>query len=335
MKLIRLLLLPIVPIYFAITWFRNLFYDLGYKSSKSYTFPVLCVGNLSAGGTGKTPMVEYLIKLLKEDYKIATLSRGYGRKTKGFRLANTTTTALEIGDEPFQFYHKFKDDILVSVDENRQHGIEILRALKNKPEVVVLDDAFQHRKVKAGFNILLTTYNKPFYSDFVLPTGDLREPKNGAKRAQVIVVTKCPETINKLEKDIIISKIKPKPYQKVFFSSISYSEFVISNSKKIALQDVQSFTLVTGIANAKPLVSFLNKKQLKFNHLEFKDHYNFSALDIERFAKETLIITTEKDFVRLKDHSELSDNLYYLPITVSIDNSKGFNASILNFINRF
>lgn len=335
MKLIRLLLLPIVPIYFAITWFRNLFYDLGYKSSKSYTFPVLCVGNLSAGGTGKTPMVEYLIKLLKEDYKIATLSRGYGRKTKGFRLANTTTTALEIGDEPFQFYHKFKDDILVSVDENRQHGIEILRALKNKPEVVVLDDAFQHRKVKAGFNILLTTYNKPFYSDFVLPTGDLREPKNGAKRAQVIVVTKCPETINKLEKDIIISKIKPKPYQKVFFSSISYSEFVISNSKKIALQDVQSFTLVTGIANAKPLVSFLNKKQLKFNHLEFKDHYNFSALDIERFAKETLIITTEKDFVRLKDHSELSDNLYYLPITVSIDNSKGFNASILNFIKRF
>lgn len=335
MKLIRLLLLPIVPIYFAITWFRNLFYDLGYKSSKSYTFPVLCVGNLSAGGTGKTPMVEYLIKLLKEDYKIATLSRGYGRKTKGFRLANTATTALEIGDEPFQFYHKFKDDILVSVDENRQHGIEILRALKNKPEVVVLDDAFQHRKVKAGFNILLTTYNKPFYSDFVLPTGDLREPKNGAKRAQVIVVTKCPETINKLEKDIIISKIKPKPYQKVFFSSISYSEFVISNSKKIALQDVQSFTLVTGIANAKPLVSFLNKKQLKFNHLEFKDHYNFSALDIECFAKETLIITTEKDFVRLKDHSELSDNLYYLPITVSIDNSKDFNASILNFIKRF
>ncbi|OIQ21883.1 tetraacyldisaccharide 4'-kinase [Lacinutrix sp. MedPE-SW] len=335
MKLIRLLLLPIVPIYFAITWFRNLFYDLGYKSSKSYAFPVLCVGNLSAGGTGKTPMVEYLIRLLKDDFKLATLSRGYGRKTKGFRLANAATTALEIGDEPFQFYHKFKDDILVSVDENRQHGIEILRALKNKPEVVVLDDAFQHRKVKAGFNILLTTYNKPFYSDFVLPTGDLREPKNGAKRAQVIVVTKCPETISKLEKDNIISKIKPKPYQKVFFSSISYSEFVISNSKKIALQDVQSFTLVTGIANAKPLVSFLNKKQLKFNHLEFKDHYNFSALDIERFAKETLIITTEKDFVRLKDYSELSDNLYYLPITVSIDNTKDFNTSILNFIKRF
>ena len=189
MKLFRKILLPLVPIYYFVTWLRNKLYDLGIKKSISYNFPLICVGNLSVGGTGKTPMIEYLINLLKDDYKLATLSRGYKRKTKGFQLANEDSNAGSIGDEPFQFYSKFKNSIAIAVDSNRQNGIENLQ--NSDPDVILLDDAFQHRKVQAGFNILLTTYAKPYYKDMVLPTGDLREPKNGSARAHFIVVTKC------------------------------------------------------------------------------------------------------------------------------------------------
>ncbi|MBQ0769262.1 MAG: tetraacyldisaccharide 4'-kinase, partial [Bizionia sp.] len=182
MKLLRYLLFPIMPIYFVVTWLRNQLYDYGLKKSKTYHFPVLCVGNLSAGGTGKTPMVEYLIRLLKSDFKIATLSRGYGRETDGFVLGSAKANAKSLGDEPFQFYSKFSKDIMVAVDANRQQGIAKLRELLLKPEAIILDDAFQHRKVTAGLNILLTTYSNLYYKDFVLPTGDLREPRAGAKR---------------------------------------------------------------------------------------------------------------------------------------------------------
>ena len=164
MKLLRKILFPLVPIYYTVTSLRNKLYDLGIKKSKSYDFPIICVGNLSVGGTGKTPMIEYLIHLLKDDYKVATLSRGYGRSTKGFLLANESVIAESLGDEPFQFYNKFKNDILVAVDENRNYGIQSLRRLKKPPEVILLDDAFQHRKVKAGFNILLTTSGMPVLS---------------------------------------------------------------------------------------------------------------------------------------------------------------------------
>ena len=257
MKFIRIILFPFVPIYFLVTWFRNLAYDKGWFKSVSYDFPVICVGNLSAGGTGKTPMVEYLIRLLKDETNLATLSRGYGRKTKGFLLAENNITATELGDEPFQFYHKFKDEITVAVDEDRQHGIAALRTLKSKPEVVILDDAFQHRKVKAGYNILLTTYANLYVDDFVLPTGNLREPKKGAKRANIIVVTKCPELLSQEEKEAIVLKLKPKVYQHVFFSHIGYNDSVLNETEKVGLNALKSFTLVTGIANAKPLVNYL------------------------------------------------------------------------------
>jgi tetraacyldisaccharide 4'-kinase len=177
-----------------VTWLRNKSYDFGLKSSTHFDVPIICVGNLSVGGTGKTPMIEYLIRLLKTNYKIAALSRGYKRKTKGFVIANKTMTALDLGDEPFQFYKKF-EDVIVSVDANRRHGIKQLMALEHKPDVILLDDAFQHRKVKAGLNILLTSYDNLYCNDIVLPTGNLREPKSGAKRAGVIVVTKCPKLI--------------------------------------------------------------------------------------------------------------------------------------------
>ncbi|AXP79872.1 Tetraacyldisaccharide 4'-kinase [Mariniflexile rhizosphaerae] len=331
MKLIRNISFPFVPVYYAITSLRNRLYDLGIKKSISYSFPVICVGNLSVGGTGKTPMIEYLIDLLKDDCKVATLSRGYKRRTKGFQLANEFSTAESIGDEPFQFYNKFKNDILVAVDADRAHGIKQLKQLDNAPKVILLDDAFQHRKVKAGLNILLTTYSNPYFSDYVLPTGNLREPRSGAKRADIIVVTKCPDNFSSEAQSDFLKKIAPEVYQQVFFSSINYSNDIISSASKKSLDVVTNFTLVTGIANANPLVEFLNKKGLQFEHLNFKDHYEFTQQDILALEKKELILTTEKDFMRLKQHETLKDKLFYLPITVTISNAPILNKLIKDF----
>ncbi|WP_317128544.1 tetraacyldisaccharide 4'-kinase [Tamlana fucoidanivorans] len=326
-------MLPFVPIYFLVTWLRNTLYDFGWKPSKSYSVPVVCVGNLSVGGTGKTPMIEYLIRLLKHEYKIATLSRGYKRKTKGFQLADETCTVASIGDEPFQFYNKFKSDVLVAVDANRQNGIEQLQ--EHDPDVILLDDAFQHRKVKAGLNILLTTYNAPYFKDILLPTGNLREPRSGAKRAQIIVVTKCPHDLNTLEKKRIIEQIKPEAHQAVFFSSIAYAEQICSVSESMALHDLKSgFTLVTGIANPTSLIEFLKAKQFNFDHLNFQDHHEFSEVDIVLLEQKEMILTTEKDFMRLKQYETLKDKLYYLPIQVKLDYPNKFNALIEKAIKR-
>lgn len=334
MTLLRKILFPIVPIYYAVTSLRNKLYDLGVKKSKSYKFPIICVGNLSVGGTGKTPMIEYLVALLKADYKVATLSRGYGRKTKGFLLANENATAETLGDEPFQFYNKFEKDITVAVDENRNHGITSLMDLKDVPKVILLDDAFQHRKVKAGFNVLLTTYNNIYTKDFMLPTGNLREPRNGAIRANIIIVTKCPKDLSEEDKNDIIKDINPKDHQDVFFSSIRYSNHVISNNDSKKVDDLPNFTLVTGIANSVPLVDFLDEKGLKFDHLNFKDHHGFSEQEVADLSKKELVVTTEKDFMRLKQYKSLRGKLYYLPITVSIPQSQKLNRLIIDFVKR-
>lgn len=332
MKLLRNIAFPFVPIYYLATAIRNKLYDLNIKKSVSYGFPVICVGNLSVGGTGKTPMVEYLIVLVKDNYKVATLSRGYKRKTKGFQLANEKATAEILGDEPFQFYEKFKNEIIVAVDADRNNGIKKLQSLNENPDIILLDDAFQHRKVKAGFNILLTTYHNPYFKDVVLPTGNLREPKNGAKRADVIVVTKCPESISNTEKQGFVKKLKPERHQHVFFSSIQYASEIVSLNDKIKLSDLGYFTLVTGIANPQPLVDFLTKNQLDFEHLNFKDHYHFSDLDIKNLETKERILTTEKDFVRLKRHVSLKDKLYYLPINLKIDDNQKFNKLVKDFV---
>lgn len=324
-----------MPIYYAVTSLRNSLYDLGLKKSKSFDFPIICVGNLSVGGTGKTPMIEYLINLLKDDYKVATLSRGYKRKTKGFVLANVSSNAETIGDEPFQFYNKFKDAILVAVDANRINGINQLRNLEIKPNVILLDDAYQHRKVKAGFNILLTTYNKPYFEDYVLPTGNLREPRNGAVRANIIVVTKCPANLSDVEKNRIVKSINPNENQYVFFSSIDYSDDLFSEKLKMSLDSVNNFTLVTGIANAKPLVEFLKNKDLKFEHLNYSDHHNFSDQDIKELEKCTLIVTTEKDFMRLKQYESLKNKLFYLPIKVGINDEAAVNKLIKDYLKKY
>lgn len=331
MKIIRYILLPVVPIYFVVTWLRNKLYDSGIKPSQHYDFPVICVGNLSTGGTGKTPMIEYLIRLLKEDYRIATLSRGYKRTTEGFILASETDNATTIGDEPFQFYSKYKD-IHVAVDADRRSGISKLRALNPKPEVILLDDAFQHRKVKAGVNILLTPYSEPFYSDIVLPTGNLREPRMGYKRADIIIVTKCPERLSDEEKKQIRDKISPSTNQPVFFSHIKYGDKVMSNHSEKTLTSLSAFTLVTGIANPAPLVKHLKDNGLEFDHLVYPDHYNFKPNDLEQLKAKSLIVTTEKDFVRLNSNKDLSERLFYLPIEFVIDKDEEFNTKIRSLI---
>lgn len=332
MKFIRIILFPIVPIYFVITWLRNWLYNVGIKQSKSYDFPVICVGNLSTGGTGKTPMIEYLIRLLQDEKSLATLSRGYKRKTKGFILADNTANADTIGDEPFQFYRKFKN-LTVAVDADRQHGIEKLKALQEQPKVILLDDAYQHRKVRAGFNILLTAYNNLYYKDIVLPTGNLREPRSGANRANVIVVTKCRKDMSESEKLSIATKLRIDSNQQLFFSYVDYATKVESVSKSLDLITLPKFTLVTGIANAKPLVDYLVSKGLKFDHLEYGDHYNFRASDIETLASKSLILTTEKDYVRLKDYNSLEGKLFYIPIEVKLDKEEEFNAMVKGFVN--
>lgn len=332
MKILRILLFPIVPIYFFVTWLRNRLYDSGVKSSKSYGFPVICVGNLSTGGTGKSPMVEYLIRLLQTDKKVATLSRGYKRVTKGFLLADENVNVDMVGDEPFQFYNKFKN-IQVAVDEDRQHGIKKLRNLKQQPEVILLDDAYQHRKVKAGFNILLTSFGKLYINDIVLPTGNLREPMSGAKRADVIVITKSPSDLDEERKVSIVRQISPKGHQSVFFSSIKYSDTIHATNTKMHLEDLNLFSLVTGIANANPLVNYLNSKNLDFEHLEYGDHYNFTIKDIELLEQKEIILTTEKDYMRLFEVESLRDKLFYIPIEITLDKPKEFNRLIQNFIN--
>lgn len=333
MKLLRDILLPFVPVYKAITWTRNYAYDRDILSSKSYDVPVICVGNLSVGGTGKTPMIEYLIRLLN-DFSIATLSRGYKRDIKGFQIANESSTANSIGDEPFQFYTKF-GDITVAVDADRQNGISRLLSLKNPPEIILLDDAFQHRKVKAGFNILLTAYDKLYVDDMSLPTGDLREPVSGAKRANIIIVTKCPETIDEQEKNQIISKLKPEEHQSVFFSSIKYANEVISLNGNKLLSDLHNgFSLVTGIANPEPLLTYLNLKGYTYEHLNFSDHHKFTEAEITALKTRELVLTTEKDFMRLKDYLD-PDKLYYLPINVQLDNQEAFNELVVSFVTSF
>lgn len=331
MKILRYILFPIVPIYFLVTWLRNKLYDFGIFKSIEFDVPTICVGNLTVGGTGKTPMIEYLIRLLKNDHKVATLSRGYKRSTKGFIIADEHSTASTVGDEPFQFYKKFQN-VIVSVDSDRRNGIRQLMALKNPPSVILLDDAFQHRKVKSKLNILLTPYDDLYTNDIVLPTGNLREPISGAKRTQAIVVTKCPTSISENEKVKILNSLYPEPEQQVFFSWIYYADSIKNEKGSLDMEFLsnKNITLVTGIANPKPLLKYLESKDLRFEHLKFGDHHEFSLKEIEELKTKEYILTTEKDFMRLSPYFKGSNNIFYLPIELKIDRPEEFK----NIINR-
>ncbi len=336
MNLLRKLLFPFAILYGWITSARNFLFDVGFLKSRSFSIPVIAVGNLSVGGTGKTPQIEYLIRLLSDKYKIATLSRGYKRKSEGFVLADAKVTSEILGDEPYQFFQKFPQ-IQVAVDANRVNGIEQLLSESNKPEVILLDDAFQHRKVKAGFYIMLTAYDDLFCDDFMLPTGNLREVRSGVNRANMIVVTKCPGNIVSEKMNEIRKKIED--YLKVdipiFFSYIDYDDCVYSENEKISVTDFQVVDklVVSGIAKPEPFFAYL--QAVKKSTMVFPDHHNFSENDIKTIldtANERKIVTTEKDFVRLKGKLPV-DQLYYLPIKSSfVTSSDEFNKKILEYV---
>ena len=313
----RFLLLPFAILYGLGVRLRHFLYDRGWLSSKRYPFPILCVGNLAVGGTGKTPMVEYLVRLLGQE-QVAILSRGYRRKTRRFILADDSATAMTLGDEPYQYHRKFPR-ATVTVCESRQEGIE--RLLENPHfKYIILDDASQHRKVQAGTNLLLTSYDKLYTQDFLLPVGSLRDIRSRARKAQIIIVTKCPE-LTQAEQEKIIQQLKPLPSQKVYFTSIAYSDRVYSHEDSQALKDfiATPFTLVTGIANPTPLVDFLEKQGASFEHLAYSDHHHFSNRELELLRQKGRILTTEKDYVRLE--GALS-TLYYLPIETQFLNDQ-------------
>jgi len=336
MKFLRFILFPFAIIYDAVTTIRNLFFNVGIFKQTNFKIPVIVVGNLSVGGTGKTPQIEYLIRLLKDGFKTAVLSRGYKRKTEGYVLLNDTHSAEDVGDEPLQYFKKF-NNIDVVVDANRVEGISKLIADKS-PEVILLDDAYQHRKVKGSFYILLTKYDDLFTDDFLLPTGNLRESRSGAKRADVILITKCPMNLTEASKNKITEKLK-KYNNNVFFTTISYDEST-SGNKSILTDDLKNYEvlLITGIANPSPLLSFLSEKNVNFKHLKFPDHHHFTDKEIETIKKEytdlksskKLILTTEKDYVRLEASIE---ELSFLGIQTSfLAEQETFNSIIKSHI---
>tara|TARA_B110000495_G_C23020413_1_gene605260 strand:+ start:1138 stop:2067 length:930 start_codon:yes stop_codon:yes gene_type:complete len=306
-------------------------YDTSLFKSTKFNLPVIGIGNLAIGGTGKSPMIEYLIHLLSQEFNIATLSRGYGRKTNTFKIATKDSTHFDIGDEPLQFYNKH-DNIIVSVDNNRVNGIQSLLQISNPPDVILLDDSYQHRKLIPGLSILLSDYNNLYYDDYILPFGDLREPRSSSNRADIVIVTKCPNNLSSSKKLEIKSKLQLKVSQKLFFSSINYSETVIIGNKKVEFINfiTQEFTLVTGLANSNHLVNYLSENKCDFNHLKFKDHYNYKSKDLDNVDRNVNILTTEKDYAKLIEvFPEM--NVYYLPIKVGIESNQEFDKIILSY----
>ena len=340
MKNLKFLLYPLSLIYRLYSSFRNFLFDLGIIDSIVYKIPTIGIGNLSTGGTGKSIVVDYIIEKHKNKSKITTLSRGYNRNTKGFVQASKKSSAYEIGDEPFQFYSKHPE-INVVVCEDRRKGMNII--LKNLPntDLCIWDDVFQHRFVKPGLMILTTTFQYPFYEDEILPIGNLREDKSSSKRADFIVVTKCPDNLSKKDKDSFIKSLKPLDNQKVFFSSLTYLKKIKSESEEIEIDVLKDddFILVTGIADSSYLVNFLKSKGLKFKHLKYSDHYNFNKSSINKITELSInkkILTTEKDFGRLTPKINDRD-IYYIEVGLEFPaeiNDYNFDSNIEEYINK-
>ncbi len=346
LKSFRILLLPFSIIYGLVIRLRNLLYDKKIFRSAVFNFPLICVGNLSVGGTGKSPMVEYLIELLSQEFKVATLSRGYKRKTKGYALAKADTTALEIGDEPMQFHLKYPE-IPVAVGEERIVAIPQLLHDRPETEVIILDDAFQHREITAGLNVLLTQYNDLYSRDFFLPTGNLRDERTSAKRAQIIVVTKCPPDLSETKKKEIIKELNPDKDQQIFFTAIAYGlPYQITDHTEKPLSKEEEVLLVCGIANPQPLKEYIASQVHTYYELSYSDHHIFTIDDLRDMEKKfesimhskKRLITTEKDAVRLHKFTELKDvPMYVLPVKhhflFGMENA--FHAVIKNFILNF
>ncbi|HNQ61611.1 MAG TPA: tetraacyldisaccharide 4'-kinase [Bacteroidia bacterium] len=352
MQNLRLLLLPFSFIYGLVVAVRNFLFDKGILKSTSFRIPIISVGNLSTGGTGKTPHVEYLIRLLRSDYRIATLSRGYGRKTSGFMLVSTPASTSIIGDEPMQYHTKYKD-ILVSVGEDRVEAIENLLGIPTPPEIILMDDAFQHRKLKPGKSILLIEYESIFKQDFLLPAGNLREWVSGMKRADIIIISKSPSILVPIERKRVIEEIKPLAHQEVFFSYYRYGDFLKVNgddnamlmSAKYYLEKRFTILMVTGIANPSGIMEYLRRHTDKLETLIFPDHHEFSVRDIRKIQEtfdnianaSKIIVTTEKDAMRLRNPeiARMIEHLpiFYIPIEVVIhQEEEKFNTLITDYV---
>lgn len=340
----RILLLPISLLYHIVLSIRHKLYDWHILKSKRFEKPVICVGNLKLGGTGKTPHTEYLIRLLKNDYLVATLSRGYGRQTKGFKLAEASSTYNDLGDEPLLYFKKFPG-IQVAVDEDRVDGVTRLLG-EQGVEVVLLDDAFQHRSISAGLNILLTEYQRLYMDDYLFPAGTLRDVRSAAKRADIIVISKAPKDLSKEEKQQITDKLNTSKNQKVFFSYLEHAALQPLNeaAKAFSPEEAEGAFAFCGIGNPKPFVEELKKRYHTVDFLPFGDHHAYKENDMKAVldwydkldGEKKIIVTTEKDASRLTNSPYLCQfertPLYDLPVTVRFHEEEKFNEEILKYV---
>ena len=338
----RYLLFPFSITYNCITAFRNLLFDYGILKSQTYNIPIICIGNLSVGGTGKTPHTQYIINLLKSKYLVAILSRGYRRKESTLQYVKETSKASLVGDEPLQLKQN-NPNCLVVVERNRNKGVQ--QILKDYPdtEVILLDDGYQHRWIKAGLNILITTYSSPYYKDYHIPVGNLRESKKAAERADIIVFSKTPENSNPTQKKGMLEHLHLFAHQQAYFSGINYSTWkCIKTNKEYAPDEKESITLVTGIANNLPLVQYLQEKGYTVNHVKFADHHNYNCNDIDNILRQynkdsstkKLILTTEKDATKLRafENKFNTVNAYYIPIEIDFEQKERFDKQILDYV---
>lgn len=345
-KTVSWFLLPLTMWYAIGVWFRNLMFNIGLKKQVAPSVTTIGVGNICAGGTGKTPHVEYLVRLLQDKYRVAVLSRGYKRKSSGFVLDDGTHNVAQLGDEPAMIAAKYPK-VTVAVCEKRLVGVEKLMAMENPPQVILLDDSFQHRYIKPTINVLLTDYNKPFYCDMVMPYGDLRESRSARFRANIIIVTNTPENMNPIEKHNVINDLDVQPYQKVFFSSVRYQDPVpLMGGGRLPLSSVESALVLTGIANPEAMLRYVGE-HCSVVSLPFADHHNFTASDAKHIARafaqmtgdRKIVLTTEKDAVRLRSLVDkgLLEGLpiYTLPIEVVLDSrpNMDFDQNVLSIVN--
>ncbi|MCF6365901.1 MAG: tetraacyldisaccharide 4'-kinase [Bacteroidales bacterium] len=355
MKFLKVILLyPLSLIYGFAVNIRNTLFDFNILKSQEFEIPVISVGNITVGGTGKTPTTEYIIRILQEKYNVAVLSRGYKRKTKGFFLATSKSTVEEIGDEPYQIKQKFPKTV-IAVDEKRVRGISNIQQLNPDIDVIILDDAFQHRYVKPGLSILLIDYTQPFFEDFFLPYGRLRDSSKEKHRADIVLVTKAPPDIKPIDMRIMATNLELRAYQSLYFSTLKYSELlpVFNNSVSEINTDIikekkYSAVLVSGIGNFKPLLEYCNKTADSLVHIPFKDHHKYTEKDLVLIAEKyrslktenKIILTTEKDAGKIKNISigdkEIKENLFCCPIEVEILNGEkeDFDSQIMGYINK-
>ncbi len=350
----KILLFPLALVYGTVIRIRNYLFDTGIIKSTYFRFPVISIGNLTVGGTGKTPHTEYLIRLLKDEYKIAVLSRGYKRKTKDFKIVEQLSDVSTAGDEPLQIKRKFKE-IIVVVDRDRVNGVREIMKRFPDTDIVLLDDAFQHRYIDPGFSILLIDFNRLITDDLLLPAGRLREHRSSVKRANIVLITKSPPGLSAIDMRIIFKKLPLLQNQHLFYTSLTYDDPVpvFGDSKGgISMERLEkessNILLITGIAEPEPLVKYLGKYNLNICHLKYQDHHAYSKADCKKIREKYLtlpenercLITTEKDFIRLKGNITEEDfpdkRIYYIRINVRFlnDHEGEFNKFIMNYVKK-